>query len=54
MPSAKKSAPAKKAPARSSTKAKPAAAVPAKPAKAAKPTKYVYTWGAGKADGDGS
>ena len=27
---------------------------PAKPAKADKSSKYVYTWGAGKADGDGS
>ena len=26
----------------------------AKPAKSGKSTKYVYTWGAGKADGDGS
>jgi pyruvate,orthophosphate dikinase len=37
------------------TSKRPAARKPAsKPASKAKSTKYVYTWGAGKADGDGS
>jgi len=57
----KKTAPAKKPAAKVSKKAAPkAAAKKAAPKKAApakstaKPGKYVYTWGAGKADGNGS
>src|SRR5688500_19718047 len=34
--------------------AKKAAAAKKAPAKSSKATKYVYTWGAGRADGDGS
>ncbi|KAB2639539.1 MAG: pyruvate, phosphate dikinase, partial [Verrucomicrobia bacterium] len=57
--SAAQKAPAKKAPAAKKSAAKPAAknsaAKPvAKKSAAPKATKYVYTWGAGKADGNGS
>ncbi len=61
-PAAKKSAPAKKAPAKKVAAKKPVAKKPAAKkapakkvvaAKAPKATKYVYTWGDGKADGNG-
>jgi pyruvate,orthophosphate dikinase len=61
-PATKKSAPAKKAPAKKIAAKKPVAKKPAAKkapakkvvaAKAPKATKYVYTWGDGKADGNG-
>jgi pyruvate,orthophosphate dikinase len=49
-----KKSPAKKAPVKAVVKKAPAKKAPVKKAVAGKKTKYVYTWGAGKADGNGS